>query len=181
MVSRYREEAANHGFGLVALRRTLETSGRTILFSSLTVAAAIASLAIFPQRFLYSMGIAGALVALIAAALALLGAAGAAGRARPARQRARAEAAAARRRPRRATGRVGLLVPAVAVRDAPPRAGSRIAQPRLLIALGIPFFASIKFLPVDASVLPPSASARQVDDALRTQFPPGRTAPARGR
>jgi uncharacterized membrane protein YdfJ with MMPL/SSD domain len=45
-----------------------------------------------------------------------------------------------------------------------------------LIALGIPF-ASIKFLPVSANVLPASASARQVDDALRTKFPPGRTAP----
>ena len=55
-----------------ALRRTLQTAGRTIMFSSLTVAAAIASLAIFPQRFLYSMGIAGALVALLAATLALL-------------------------------------------------------------------------------------------------------------
>ena len=39
---------ARAGFGLQALRRTLETSGRTILFSSLTVAAAVASLAIFP-------------------------------------------------------------------------------------------------------------------------------------
>src|SRR5205807_3262063 len=55
-----------------ALRRTLQTAGRTILFSSLTVAAAVASLAIFPQRFLYSMGIAGAIVALVAAALALV-------------------------------------------------------------------------------------------------------------
>ena len=54
-----------------ALRRTLETAGRTILFSSVTVAAAVASLAIFPQRFLYSMGIAGAVVALVAATLAL--------------------------------------------------------------------------------------------------------------
>ena len=71
MVSRYREESARSGFGLEALRRTLQTSGRTIVFSSLTVAAAIASLAIFPQRFLYSMGIAGALVALLAASLAL--------------------------------------------------------------------------------------------------------------
>ena len=33
MVSRYREEAAVSGFGLDAIRRTLETSGRTILFS----------------------------------------------------------------------------------------------------------------------------------------------------
>src|SRR5262249_5199886 len=44
MVSRYREEAAVRGFGVEALRRTLETSGRTIVFSSLTVAAAVASL-----------------------------------------------------------------------------------------------------------------------------------------
>ena len=64
MVSRYREEAATSGFGLPALQRTLQTAGRTILFSSVTVAAAVASLVIFPQRFLYSMGIAGALVAL---------------------------------------------------------------------------------------------------------------------
>src|SRR5215831_7629996 len=71
MVSRYREQSAVQGFGVDALRRTLETSGRTILFSSLTVAAAVASLTVFPQRFLYSMGIGGALVALIAAALAL--------------------------------------------------------------------------------------------------------------
>src|SRR5438270_6358122 len=45
MVSRYREEAARSGFGIDALRRTLQTAGRTILFSSLTVAAAVASLA----------------------------------------------------------------------------------------------------------------------------------------
>src|SRR4051794_19443366 len=53
-VSRYREEAAKSGFVLEALRGTLQTAGRTILFSSVTVAAAVASLAIFPQRFLYS-------------------------------------------------------------------------------------------------------------------------------
>ena len=42
------------------------------LLSSLTVAAALASLLVFPQRFLYSMGIGGALVALLAAAVALI-------------------------------------------------------------------------------------------------------------
>src|SRR5437763_5358386 len=55
MVSRYREEAASSGFGAEALERTLQTAGRTILFSALTVAVAAAALAIFPQRFLYSM------------------------------------------------------------------------------------------------------------------------------
>ena len=71
MVSRYREESARVRLRPEALKRTLQTAGRTIVFSSLTIAAAIASLAIFPQRFLYSMGIAGALVALLAATLAL--------------------------------------------------------------------------------------------------------------
>ena len=54
------------------MRRTLATAGRTVLFSSLTVAGAIASLVVFPQRFLYSMGIGGFCVALIAAAIALI-------------------------------------------------------------------------------------------------------------
>jgi uncharacterized membrane protein YdfJ with MMPL/SSD domain len=46
----------------------------------------------------------------------------------------------------------------------------------LLIALGLPFL-GIKFTSVDAQVLPTSASARQVDDTLRTQFPPYRDTP----
>jgi putative drug exporter of the RND superfamily len=174
-VSRYREESAVRGFGTDALRRTLQTSGRTIMFSSLTVAAAIASLTVFPQRFLYSMGIAGALVALIAASLALT--------VLPALLAAlgpRVNALAPRR------------LQLAAGRDArPAQAGfwyrlSRFVMRRpgriaavsaaALIALGIPF-ASIKLLPVSASVLPTSASARQVDDALGTKFPLGRTAP----
>src|SRR5215211_4900047 len=67
IVSRYREELARRGVESVttggrtqrweALRATMRTAGRTVLFSSLTVAAALASLIVFPQRFLYSMGI----------------------------------------------------------------------------------------------------------------------------
>ena len=48
---------------MTALRRTMATAGRTVLFSSLTVAAALAALTVFPQNFLYSMGIGGTLVA----------------------------------------------------------------------------------------------------------------------
>ena len=46
----------------------------------------------------------------------------------------------------------------------------------VLIAAGIPF-TRIQFTGVDASVLPDSAVAKQVDTALRTEFPPGRAAP----
>jgi RND superfamily putative drug exporter len=175
MVSRYREEAATSGFGLETLRRTLQTAGRTILFSSLTVAAAVASLAIFPQRFLYSMGIAGAVVALVAATLALV--------VLPALLTVlgpRVNALAPKRLQRAAD------------RDARPahsgawyrlsrfvmRRPGRIAvlSATFLIALGIPF-TGIKFVSVTASVLPHSASARQVDDTLARDFPPNRTSP----
>src|SRR5262245_17596472 len=175
MVSRYREQSAVQGFGVDALRRTLETSGRTILFSSLTVAAAIASLAIFPQRFLYSMGIAGALVALIAVALALsvlpalLVVLGPRVNALAPKWLQRAVDRDARPAESGFWYRLSRFVMRRPVRIAVLTAGA-------LIDLAIPF-ASIKFLPVNASVLPASASARQVDDALRTQFPPGRTAP----
>ena len=56
----------------------MRTAGRTVLFSAVTVAAALASLLVFPQRFLYSMGIGGVIVALIAAAVSLITAARAA-------------------------------------------------------------------------------------------------------
>ncbi|MET0762721.1 MAG: MMPL family transporter, partial [Thermoleophilaceae bacterium] len=41
VVSRYREEIAKTGPGLQAMRRTMATAGRTVLFSSLTVAGAL--------------------------------------------------------------------------------------------------------------------------------------------
>src|SRR6266498_3805108 len=72
IVSRYREEITRSGPGLEALRQTLATAGRTVLFSSLTVAGALASLLVFPQRFLYSMGLAGVSVSLLAAGIALI-------------------------------------------------------------------------------------------------------------
>jgi len=50
------------------------------------------------------------------------------------------------------------------------------AAATLLIALGIPFL-GIKFTAVDASVLPRSTSARQVDDALKSDFDVRRTTP----
>ena len=71
IVSRYREEIAKDGPGLAAMRRVLATAGRTVFFSSLTVAAALASLLVFPQRFLYSMGLGGSLVVLLAALISL--------------------------------------------------------------------------------------------------------------
>ena len=67
IVSRFREELASGHETPEAITRTLATAGRTVMFSSLTVAAAFAALLVFPQNFLYSMGVSGIAVALLAA------------------------------------------------------------------------------------------------------------------
>jgi RND superfamily putative drug exporter len=71
MVSRYREEIGR-GDARQAHRITVKTAGRTAIFSGLTVAAAMAALIVMPQRFLYSMAVAGASVAVLSAVMAIL-------------------------------------------------------------------------------------------------------------
>src|SRR3954451_15033549 len=79
VISRFREELAklpveDPGAAAVAIRVTMATAGRTVLFSGLTVAAAMSSLLIFPQNFLRSLGyggIAAVLVAVVAATTVL--------------------------------------------------------------------------------------------------------------
>ncbi len=187
IVSRYREELARRGIDSAgvggrterweALRATMRTAGRTVLFSSITVAAALASLIVFPQRFLYSMGIGGALVALLAAAVALtvlpavlsiLGPRVNALAPRFLQRRAERDARATE------SGFWYRLSRFVMRRPIPIATLSAT----FLIALGIPFL-SIKFTSVDAQVLPESASARQVDDVMRSDFPPFRDTPVR--
>ena len=72
MVSRYREEMAADGATREAHRRTVVTAGRTAVFSGFTVAAAMAALIFMPQRFLYSMAVAGASVAVLSSVIAIL-------------------------------------------------------------------------------------------------------------
>lgn len=175
IVSRYREEIAKDGPGLAAMRRVLATSGRTVFFSSLTVAAALASLLVFPQRFLYSMGLGGSLVALFAATISLtvlpavltmLGTRVNAGAPRFLRRRAEADA-----RPDE-SGFWYRLSRTVMRRPIPIATLSAL----LLIVLGLPFL-GIKFNTVDPTVLPKSASARQAYDTVRAEFPPYRETP----
>lgn len=79
VVSRFREELVKlpdddpEAVG-TAVRATMATAGRTVLFSGLTVAASMASLLIFPQGFLRSMGYGGiaAVTVAILAALTVL-------------------------------------------------------------------------------------------------------------
>jgi putative drug exporter of the RND superfamily len=71
MVSRYREEIAVGRTPEEAHRITVLTAGRTALFSGVTVAGAMATLILMPQRFLYSVGAAGAAVGILSAVCAL--------------------------------------------------------------------------------------------------------------
>jgi RND superfamily putative drug exporter len=175
VVSRFREELATGADRGAALRATMRTAGRTVLFSAVTVAAAMAALLVFHLRFLFSMGYGGVLVALTAAVVsltvlpALLAALG-----------PRVNALSLKR------WQVAIQRDAEHVRSGPWYRFSQwvmrrpgpiaIVAATLLIALGLPFL-RIHFTGVDASVLPTDRSARVVQDALDTEFPPGRSAP----
>ncbi|GAA3203639.1 MMPL family transporter [Actinocorallia longicatena] len=171
MVSRFREEL---GKGLptpAAVRVTVATAGRTVLFSALTVGAALASLLLFPQRFLYSMGLAGVLTALAAASfalvvlpamLALLG--------------ARIDKWAPRRFRAAVVSRHRWYRFSWTVMRRPLVLGGAAAL--VLVLLGAPF-AGIRFTGVDASVLPADASAGQVSRELERAFPDAPATPIR--
>jgi uncharacterized membrane protein YdfJ with MMPL/SSD domain len=175
VVSRFREELATGADRSAALRATMRTAGRTVLFSAVTVAAAMASLIVFHLRFLYSMGYGGVLVALTAALVsltvlpALLAALG-----------PRVNSLSLKR------WQVAIARDAEHVRSGPwyrfsqwvmRRPGQiAVVAATLLIALGLPFL-RVAFTGVDASVLPRDRSARVVQDALDTEFPPGRSSP----
>jgi RND superfamily putative drug exporter len=175
VVSRFREETAAGGSPRAALGRTMRTAGRTVLFSSLTVAAALASLLVFPQNFLYSMGIGGAMVAVVAlvvallvlpAILVLLGAR--VNALAPDRLRRAVEADA---RPD-STGwwyRLSRFV---------MRRPGRVALIATLamLAMGAPFL-RVSFTSVDPSILPTSEQARRVGDALGRDFAVNITTP----
>ncbi|AVT37425.1 efflux RND transporter permease subunit [Plantactinospora sp. BB1] len=71
VVSRFREELAAGRSSPEAIRRTMSTAGRTVMVSGLTIATALASLLIFPQSFLRSMGLGGMAAVLVAMLAAL--------------------------------------------------------------------------------------------------------------
>jgi len=141
-----------------ALRVTLATTGRTVLFSATTVAAAMASLAVFPQRFLASMGVGGAVVAVVAAASALLIVPSLLillrrriGRVAPARE----------------TGRWHRIASIVMRRPALVAGGTVL----VLLTIAAPTL-GVHWTGIDVSALPASQSARAVSDTLARDFPP---------
>ncbi len=158
VVTRFREELPADGDARAAAARTLRTAGGTVAWSALTVAVALASLMVFPQRFLFSMGVAGLIVPLVSAAvtlvvlgpvLALLG------------RRIDLLAPPRRRHRSESDGFWYRLSRTIARRPVPFAGVGAI----LLIGLGLPFL-GVRFTGVDASVLPRGAEARAVAEAL---------------
>ncbi|WP_420112534.1 MMPL family transporter [Pseudactinotalea sp.] len=72
VISRFREALGNGATVQLALRETLNTAGRTVLFSGLTVAASVAVLLALPFAFLRSFAYAGVLTVVTAAVGALV-------------------------------------------------------------------------------------------------------------
>jgi RND superfamily putative drug exporter len=161
IVSRYREELRAGRTRERALMRTLQTAGRTVLFSAVTVAIALASLAVFPIAFLRSFAYAGtgvvALAALgavvvLPAVLHILG-------------------------PRIEMGRVGRNATSTESAFWYERARSVMRHPiavtvavvAVLCLMGSPFL-HITLGDDDERILPAGAAARVVGDTLRSDF-----------
>jgi putative drug exporter of the RND superfamily len=169
VLARYREELARGADTHAALLRTLQTAGRTVLYSSLTVAGALASMLVFPLRFLYSMGVGGALVALSAGAVSLIvlpAVLVALGPRIDALAPARLQRSAARTA--QASEQGGWYRLARGVMRRPGLVALVTAAVLLLAALPA---LRIAFAPADAHVLPATSEARQVAQTLTNDFP----------
>ena len=71
MVHRYRRELLNNSNEVDALIRTMQTAGRTVVLSGITVSLALSTLLLVPVPFVRSLGIAGVLVPLVSVFAAL--------------------------------------------------------------------------------------------------------------
>ncbi len=175
VVSRFREEASRQGSIEAALATTRKTAGRTVFFSSLTIAAAMATLAIFPERFVYSMGIAGAVVVLAAGAFALfiLPSILAVFGARVAKPTASRSHRLATTGGAEENGR-WYRVAAVVMRRPIAWAAAAVL---VLVVLASPFL-HVSFTGADASALPSSSSAGAAYELVQAKFAAFSEAPA---
>jgi len=163
IVSRFREELQSGRTVEHAVVRTVETAGKTVLISALTVAVSLSALLVFPLYFLRSFAYAGVGVVLLALAGSLLSL--------PALLAVLGHRVNAlrigRRRERRADHegmwhRIAMFV----MRCPVPIAATVVA---VLLLLGTPFL-RVNFGTPDDRVLPPSAGSRQASEILRSDF-----------
>jgi trehalose monomycolate/heme transporter len=157
LVTRFRQELAAGAEVGDAIATTMARAGQTVLFSATTVACALATLTLFPQGFLKSMGIAGAATAIVAALAAvtvspaLLGLWGL--------KLARADVDAGQDRwyrfARAVMRRPGIVAATTAA---------------LMVVAALPALSTVWSSANDSSVIPTDKSARTVADALTRDF-----------
>jgi uncharacterized membrane protein YdfJ with MMPL/SSD domain len=174
VLSRYREElargsgAGSRADSAAAIARTLRTAGRTVLYSSLAVAGAAASMLVMPMKFLYSMGVGGALVALSAGAVSLIvlpAVLVALGPRINSLAPARLQRNAARAARPAESGAWYRLARAVMRRPGAVALGTAV----LLLAIASPAL-RMALTPADSHVLPVSSQPRQVAEAITRNF-----------
>ncbi|MGY0499998.1 MMPL family transporter [Nocardia sp. FBN12] len=166
IVNRYRDELADGRTPAGAVATTLRTAGRTVAFSALTVAVALAGLLFFPLLAIRSMGYAGIVVAALAAlvsltvlpaALLLIG--------------TRIDKGQLGwwflRAPRPAPGEGAWHKLATAVMRKPISIG--LAVTALLLLLGAPFL-GVKLGFPDERILPEAMNSRQVAEIVARDF-----------
>ena len=172
LVGRFREELHRQDTVEDAVARTVATAGRTVAVSGVTVAIVLASLMLFPELFLRSMGYGGVATVLVdmfaalivlPALLAVLG---------PKVNSLRIRRSVQRRPAAEGSGSWYRLAHSVMRRPV------LYAVPIVvvLLALSSPFL-KVVWGGIDATALPASAAPRIVTQALNTDFPGNPTAP----
>src|SRR5580658_8983961 len=172
LVTRFREELHQQRTVEEAVARTVATAGRTVLVSGVTVAIVLASLMLFPETILRSIGYGGvatvlvdmlAALTVLPALLAVLG---------PKVNSLRIRRSVQRLPAAEASG--GWYRLAHSVMRRPVLYAVPIVV--LLVGLGSPFL-HVLWGGVDAAALPSSAAPRIVTEALNRGFPGNPTAP----
>ena len=163
IVSRYREELDNGRDPHAATVRTVQTAGKTVAFSALTVCVSLAAMLVFPLTFFRSFAYAGMGVSLIAGAaaviflpalLAIIG------------PRVDSLRVLRRHEPKPTDEGMWHRIATVVMRRPIPIATAVVA---VLLLLGLPFL-RIEFGLPDDRVLPEHLSSRQVHDEIRADF-----------
>ncbi|HVF53345.1 MAG TPA: MMPL family transporter [Actinomycetota bacterium] len=162
IVSRFREEMRHGMSSDDAVVRAVETAGRTVLFSALTVAISLAALLVFPLYFLRSFAYAGVAVVALAsfaaivflpALLATIG--------------TRIDKWVIWKRPQKEVGEGMWHQIAITVMRRPWPV--LVVVVGLLLFLGAPFL-GVKFGLPDDRVLPTDAPVRVIHDEMREEF-----------
>ncbi len=161
IVSRFREEMRAGLASDDAVIRAVETAGRTVLFSALTVAISLSALLVFPMYFLRSFAYAGVAVVALASLGALVFLPSLLATIGP-----RIDRWTLIRRKTKEDGGGWHRIATFVMRRPLPIAISVVA---VLLLLGAPFLGAEFGLP-DDRVLPESASSRQLQDDIRANF-----------